>query len=208
MKTTFDIERDIVKYLFSIRNASQYRNIRRHPTLTMPKENLQWALYQYLSDLGYEVVYDLALPDLTDQYNQIRHFHKDAPYAGFEPLLFRPMLVIRLNEGNKFACLELMYNENNAETFKTELDKCETYPYSYTDVCYAGLINITNGSLDGYVHHPLRDSAYKVYYYHMFDRQSNSHGVKKTTIYELRNIAPAWKYLHKQQERHGKFIGL
>lgn len=166
MATLDQLRKDVLNALKTkVPNGDVYIN-----HVPKKEKGLQYDLYLYLRDeLGYEIVYELELPNLGQFVTQkIDESNRLKAFAHAEGSLV-PDIVVKLDDGS-FACFELKYNETNKQIFDHDRDKCKTYIEHCLDVHYAARINLLKGTIEEYEPISCKDPSYIFYYYYQHDK--------------------------------------
>lgn len=151
------------------------------------EKGLQYDLYLYLKEeKGYDVVYELELPDIgkyvKQQINEVQTFsHEEGSLV--------PDIVVNLGKDG-FACFELKYNETNKSLYDHDGDKSRVYVEHCLDVHYAGYIDLLKGKLDGYEADACKDPNYKFHYYYKHDENIKKEKAlsKAENAYSIREL--------------------
>ena len=167
MKKSFQQLQDDVFDAFAkkIAQGDIYKN-------NVPKleKGLQYDLYLYLKDeKGYDVVYELELPNLGQFLP--KGINEDKTFSHDEGSLV-PDIVVNLGEDG-FACFELKYDETNKSLYDHDGDKCRVYVEHCSDIHYAGFIDLLKGNIHGYRAFACKDPNYKFHYCYWHDKVVN-----------------------------------
>lgn len=187
---------DVESFFDSINCGDKY--IDGDPEL---EEGLQLDLYQYLKDLGYQVVYELSLPDLKPYLE--RELNEAKGFSGFPKDSLRPDLVVNLDDEG-FVCLELKYNETDDEEIEEDLAKCRVYVKQCRDVHFAGVINLSKYEIKYINHTPCEDMDYEYGFAGFWDDSIDRNGLRKSPL--AYSIIDLWEEeLEKIDSGEGKF---
>lgn len=196
MKKLNELIKAIEEFFDNIDNGDQYLN--GDPKL---EEGLQLDLYQYLKDLGYQVVYELSLPDLKPYLE--RELNEAKGFSGFPKDSLRPDLVVNLDDEG-FVCLELKYNETDDEEIEEDLAKCRVYVKQCRDVHFAGVINLSKYEIKYINHTPCEDMDYEYGIAGFWDDSIDRNGLRKSPL--AYSIIDLWEEeLEKIDSGEGKF---
>ena len=181
MKNIQNIINDIYEFLSEIEDGDKYMNSDPNK-----EYGLQFDLYQYLKSKGYQVVYELELPNLKqymdDELNEARVF-------GFIKGSLRPDLVVNLGYYG-YACFELKYNEDDDSQIAEDEAKCRVYVKNCKDVHYAATINLFKCSAEDVDLNPCVDVDYQFSFDACWDRRVRKDGVLKSL--DAYPIKPLW----------------
>lgn len=196
MKKLNELIKTIEEFFDNIDNGDQYLN--GDPKL---EEGLQLDLYQYLKDLGYQVVYELSLPNLKTHLE--RELNEAKGFSGFPKDSLRPDLVVNLEEEG-FACFELKYNETDADEIEEDIAKCRVYVKHCKDVHFAGVINLSKYEIKYLNHTPCEDMDYEYGFAGFWDDSIDRNGLRKSPL--AYSIIDLWEEeLEKIDSGEGKF---
>lgn len=196
MKKLNELIKAIEEFFDNIDNGDQYLN--GDPKL---EEGLQLDLYQYLKDLGYQVVYELSLPNLKTHLE--RELNEAKGFSGFPKDSLRPDLVVNLEEDG-FACFELKYNETDDEEIEEDIAKCRVYVKHCKDVHFAGVINLSKYEIKYLNHTPCEDMDYEYGFAGFWDDSIDRNGLRKSPL--AYSIIDLWEEeLEKIDSGEGKF---
>lgn len=196
MKKLNELIKAIEEFFDNIDNGDQYLN--GDPKL---EEGLQLDLYQYLKDLGYQVVYELSLPNLKTHLE--RELNEAKGFSGFPKDSLRPDLVVNLEEDG-FACFELKYNETDDEEIEEDMAKCRVYVKHCKDVHFAGVINLSKYEIKYLNHTPCEDMDYEYGFAGFWDDSIDRNGLRKSPL--AYSIIDLWEEeLEKIDSGEGKF---
>ena len=157
------------------------------------EKGLQYELYLYLKERGYDVVYELELHDLgqyvTSDINEGKTNSSEDKTFSHEEGSLVPDIVVNLGDEG-FACYELKYNETRKSLYDHDGDKCKVYVEHCSDVHYAGFINLLKGAIDGYRANACKDPNYKFHYCFWNDKYIDKEKAlsKANNAYPIREI--------------------
>lgn len=196
-KNITDLVNDLDWFLSNIEDCDNYINT--DPSL---EEGFQLELYLYLKEQGYQVVYELELPNLQ-QY--LEHELNENRVYGFAKGSLRPDIVVNLGT-NGLACLELKYNESDINLCAKDLAKSRVYAKHCKDVHFAGFIHLHRSEieLDGFEGRPCGDEDYEYDFYGYTDNPTEHIGLSKSLV--ARPILSFWQnWLCALKRGEGKF---
>lgn len=170
--TLDQLHKDIHGFFKGIKTGDVYKPSANRVHIPKNEDGLQLDLYIYLKDHGYDVVYELELPDLADK---IQYTANDPLKVFASQGSLIPDLVVKLSD-ESLVCIELKYNETDINAYKHDGRKCKTYVENCTDVHFAGCINLLKGSLAGLNANSCLDPEYNYHYYYWFDLSVDEEG--------------------------------
>ena len=187
---------DIEYFFDNIKDGDKY--IDGDPEL---EDGLQLDLYRYLKDHGYQVVYELSLPDLKPYLD--KELNEAVCCSGFPKDSLRPDLVVNLEEEG-FACFELKYNETDDEEIEEDIAKCRVYVKHCKDVHFAGVINLSKYEIKYLNHTPCEDMDYEYGVAGYWDDSVDRGGLRKSIF--ATPIRKLWEERYMEIENGvGKF---
>lgn len=187
---------DIEYFFDNIKDGDKY--IDGDPEL---EDGLQLDLYRYLKDLGYQVVYELSLPDLKPYLD--KELNEAVCCSGFPKDSLRPDLVVNLEEEG-FACFELKYNETDDEEIEEDMAKCKVYVKHCKDVHFAEFIHLSKFGFENIQSRPCVDWDYEYEYYAAWDDRINQNGFHQSLL--AYSIKDKWEdRLEEIENGKGKF---
>lgn len=181
MKEISDLVNDLDWFLANIEDGDKYNH--EKPSL---EDGLQFDLYFYLKNLGYQVVYELELPDLKQyldkELNESRVF-------GYTKGSLRPDIVVNLGHRG-FSCFELKYNESSIDECAEDLAKCRVYVKNCKDVHIAGFIHLHRCDIqfDAFEGTSCEDYNYEYNFYCYTDNPMDSNRLSKSSVAKLVRI--------------------
>lgn len=163
---------------------------------------LQFDLYCYLKNLGYNLVYELSLLDLKPYLDkELKKLNEG--YEGYPEDSLRPDLVIKLDIGG-FVCIELKYNEQDDTEIIEDIAKCRVYVQQCQDVHYAKFIHLSKDIYKNLELGKCRDNEYHYSFYEVWDNLIYQNGLPKSA--NAYPIAKLWKKkLDKIENGRGEF---
>ena len=172
---------DIDAFFSNIENGDKYIN-----GVPNKEYGLQFDLYCYLKNLGYNLVYELSLLDLKPYLDEELEIINE----GYPEGSLRPDLVIRLDDGG-FVCVELKYNKKSESEIIEDMAKCRVYVKHCQDVHCAMFIHLSKHELKNNLqNYPCADEKYRYELYDVGDDLVYPKGNPKST--DAYSIAELW----------------